>query len=147
MSATILVDSNVILYTLDHRDAAKRAACKAWLRAVIQSGSITISPQVCTEVRNAGVRKLKLPIEEMRTVVRNLLPFCNAPLGAAELTHALELEARWKTSWLDSVLMASALSASCTHFLTENAQSAPVIEGLRIIDPFAVAPEDVLGAA
>lgn len=145
MSGLILVDSNVILYTLDQRETTKRRACEAWLKAAIASASITISPQVCTEVRNAGVRKLNLPIEDMRTVVRNLLPFCRAPLGEREIARALDLEARFQLQWLDALMLASAIGAGCTHFLTEDSQSAPEIEGVKIIDPFVLAPEAVLG--
>jgi predicted nucleic acid-binding protein len=58
---------------------------------------------------------------------------------------ALAIEARWNTSWWDSVLLASAVATGCTHFLTEERQSAPVIEGVRIVDPLVTAPEAVLG--
>ena len=145
MSGLILVDSNVILYTLDQRETAKRRRCEAWLKAAITNSLITISPQVCTEVRNAGVRKLNLPSDEMRTVVRNLLPFCRAPLGQNEVSRALTLETRFQLHWLDALLLASAIGAGCTHFLTEDAPSAPVIEGVAIIDPFVAPPGDVLG--
>lgn len=67
-------------------------------------------------------------------------------MGPEEVRRAVEIETQWKTSWWDALLLASAVSAKCTHFLTEDRQYAPEIEGVRILDPFAVAPEDVLGA-
>ncbi len=146
MTARILVDTNVILYTLDPRETAKRPVCVKWLKTLIAQGSITISPQVCNEVRSAGVRRLNLPAGEVRTVVRNLLPFCTAPLTAAEIDRALEIEQRYRASWWDAVLLASAIGAGCTHFLTEDGQSAPVIEGVKIVNPFASEPADIVAA-
>lgn len=145
MTARILVDSNVILYTLDTRETDKRRVCVQWLRTLIAKGSITISPQVCNEVRSAGVRKLKLPVDDVRTIVRNLLPFCTAPLTGAEVERALDLEARYRTAWYDSVMIASAIGAACTHVLTEDGQSAQVIDGVRIVNPFASRPNEIVG--
>jgi predicted nucleic acid-binding protein len=79
--------------------------------------------------------------------VEALLAYCDAPLTAAETRAALRLEERWRLHWWDAVLLASSIAAGCTHLLSEDAQSSPVIEGVKIIDPFVVAPEDVLGAA
>ncbi len=143
-TALILVDTNVILYSLDRVQAAKQARCAAWLSALTAANSMTVSPQVCNETRSAAERKLKLPREQAQAAALALLPWCTAPLGPNEVRAALAIEARWNTSWWDSVLLASAVAAGCTHFLTEDKQSAPVIEGVRIVDPFVVTPEAVL---
>jgi predicted nucleic acid-binding protein len=145
MTGLILVDTNVLLYTVDPKEPVKAQACAAWLRALAAAGSMTISPQVAGEVRSAGVRKLKLDPRDADTLVRNLLAWCTAPLGAAEVARALELAARWRMSWWDAQILASAVGGGCTGLLTEDRQSAPVIEGVRYLDPFALAPQDVLG--
>ena len=80
-------------------------------------------------------------------MLQAILAWCDAPLTRAEIMKAFEIEARWRTAWWDALNLASALAAKCTHFLTEDARSAPVIDGLSIIDPFTTAPEDLLGAA
>lgn len=108
---------------------------------------MTVSPQVCNETRSAAERKLKLPKEKAQAAALALLPWCTAPLGPEEVRAAVAIETRWRTSWWDAVLLASAVAARCTHFLSEDKQSAPVIEGVQIIDPFVVAPEDVLERA
>lgn len=46
--------------------------------------------------------------------------------------------------WWDALILASAIGAECTHLVTEDGQSASVIDGVPIIDPFAVAPEEIL---
>lgn len=143
----LFVDSNVVVYSLDSRDPRKKAACLAWLKALGAKNALTLSPQVCAEVRSVAVRKLKIASKTANEAVRALLPWCTAPLSAAEVEAAFELSERWNLSWWDALILASAKSAGCTHLLTEDAQSAPLIEGVRIIDPFLTTPQDVLGAA
>lgn len=143
----LFLDSNVAIYVLDPLDPAKQARSLAWLKAAASKNLLTISPQVCAEARNAAVKKLKMSVKDAHDAVLELLQWCTAPYGADEIRVAMQLEQRWRLSWWDSLLIASALGAGCTHFLTEDGQSTPVIEGLRFIDPFKTAPEDVLGAA
>jgi predicted nucleic acid-binding protein len=99
---------------------------------------------VAAEARSAAVRKLKIGAEDAAKAILSLLPWCTAPYGADEVRRALALQARWRLSWWDSLIIASALGAGCTHLVTEDGQSAPVIEGLTLIDPFLTAPEEVL---
>lgn len=145
MTVRILVDTNVILYSLDPMNHAKRARCAAWLKALIAANSMLVSPQVCGETRVNAQKKLKLTPAYAREAASGLLPFCTAPLGPNEIAAALRLETRYGISWWDAVLMASAVAAGCTHFLTENRQSAEVIEGVRLLDPFSTPPEALLG--
>jgi predicted nucleic acid-binding protein len=99
---------------------------------------------VCAEARSVAVRKLKIGTEDAAKAILGLLPWCTAPYGADEVRTALGLVKKWRLSWWDGLIIASALAARCTHLVTEDGQSAPAIEGLRIIDPFATAPEDLL---
>jgi predicted nucleic acid-binding protein len=66
-------------------------------------------------------------------------------MRAEEVRRALDLIEARRMSWWDALLLASAIGAGCTHFLTEDTLGAPTIEGVAIIDPFAVTPEDALG--
>ncbi|MBL8551421.1 MAG: PIN domain-containing protein [Hyphomonadaceae bacterium] len=146
MTVLILVDTNVVLYSLDRAAPLKQARCAAWLSALTAANSMAVSPQVCNETRSAAERKLKLPRERAQAAAVALLPWCTAPLGPNEVRAAVAIETRWKTSWWDAILLASAAAARCTHFLTEDTQSAPEIAGVRILNPFQAAPEDILRA-
>jgi predicted nucleic acid-binding protein len=142
----ILVDTNVILYSLDPTNPAKQQRCQAWLKAATGARSIVVSPQVCSETRLNAEKKLRLTPRIAREAAEALLPWCTAPAGSDEVRAALAIEARWKLSWWDALLLASAVAARCTHLLTEDRQRAPVIEGVRIVDPFATTPDAVLRA-
>lgn len=143
----LFLDTNVVIYGLDPREPSKQARCLAWLREAAGANMLTISPQVAAEARSVAVRKLKIEAEDAAKAILGLLPWCTAPFGADEVSRALQLVAKWRLSWWDSLIIASALSAGCTHLLTEDGQSASTIEGLRIIDPFRTAPEEILSAA
>lgn len=140
----LFLDTNVVIYGLDPRAPAKQARCLAWLSQAAAANSLTISPQVCAEARSVATRKLKIRAEDADAAILGLLPWCTAPYGADEVRAALALCAKWRLSWWDGLIVASALGAGCTHLVTEDGQSAPVIEGLQIIDPFTVTPEDLL---
>lgn len=143
----LFLDSNVVVYGLDPRAPQKQDRCLAWLSLAAERNSLAISPQVCAETKSVAERKLRIRPAEVRKIVLQLLPWCTAPQTGEEVRRALDLADRWRMSWWDSLILASAIGAECTHLVTEDAQSAPVIEGVRLIDPFLVAPQDILGAA
>jgi predicted nucleic acid-binding protein len=140
----LFLDSNVVIYSLDPRDRSKQDRCLQWLsRAAARS---SISAEVCAESPSAAVRKLGLKPRFARDAIERLLPWCTAPMTADEVRRALELVEARRMSWWGALIFASAIGAGYTHLVTEDGQSAPVVDGVRIIDPFAVAPEEVLGA-
>jgi predicted nucleic acid-binding protein len=67
------------------------------------------------------------------------------PLRADFLSHAWTLQDRHRIGFWDSLLVASALEAGCTLFLSEDMNGGQKIETLTIINPFTTAP-DLLGA-
>lgn len=142
----LFLDSNVVIYSLDPRDRSKQDRCLQWLSRAAARSSFTISAQVCAESRSAAVRKLGLKPRSARDAIERLLPWCTAPMTADEVRRALELVEARRMSWWGALIFASAIGAGYTHLVTEDGQSAPVVDGVRIIDPFAVAPEEVLGA-
>jgi Predicted nucleic-acid-binding protein, contains PIN domain len=90
------------------------------------------------------VRKLGLKHDVARAAIERLLPWCIAPMTATEVQLALDLADSRKMSWWDALMISSALGAGCTHFLTEDVQSAPEVDGMQIVDPFTTALEAVL---
>ena len=145
MTALILVDTNVILYGRDGRYPSKQARCEAWLNRLAETRRLIISPQVAGEHQRNAQAKLGESQAEAARHTRRLLYWCAKAADAEIVARALDLEARWKLQWWDAMHLSFAITHGCTHFLTEDAQSAPVIEGVRVIDPFVAAPEAVLG--
>jgi predicted nucleic acid-binding protein len=60
--------------------------------------------------------------------------------------EARRLHLRYRYSWWDCLLLASAIELGCTHFLSEDLHNGQAIEGLTIIDPFAHSPDQILSS-
>lgn len=146
MTVLILADTSVILYSRDGRYPDKQARCAAWLKALATRRALAISPQVAGEHQRNAQRKLGESQAKAAEATRLLLTACSLGITAIDVERALDLEARWRLQWWDAMHISYAISRGCSHFLTEDAQSAPVVEGVRIVDPFTALPEDILGA-
>lgn len=85
-------------------------------------------------------------IQTLRAEVHHLDEFVPDDLRIDRLTEAWSLQDRHKLSFWDALLVASALAAHCSVFLSEDMNGGQKIEGLTIVDPFATTPETVLGA-
>ena len=53
---------------------------------------------------------------------------------------AWKVQDRYRFSFWDAMIIASALQSKCTHLLTEDLQHGQVIEGLRVVSPFVEKP-------
>jgi predicted nucleic acid-binding protein len=140
MSALVYVDTNVLIYARDGRFPDKQAVAQEWLMTLARSVRLIIGLQVIKEHHSVASRKLGLKPQEAATATRDLFAWCDRGVDQADVERALKLQLRYQLSWWDALNIAAALGSKCTHFLTEDAQGAPVIEGLRIIDPFTVDP-------
>jgi predicted nucleic acid-binding protein len=143
MSVRVYVDTTVLIYARDSRFPAKQAQAQAWLRALARASSMTLGVQVLKEFHAVASRKLGLGRNPAALATRELFAWCDSGLTVTDISRALEIEARYQTSWWDALNLASAAAAGCSHFLTEDAQSAAVIAGLQIVPVFGAAPADL----
>ena len=126
-------DTSVLLYLLSS-DSQKADRVEALLA---ESG--TISVQVLNEFTAVASRKLKMPLVEIREVLETVRDICRTePLTIEDHDRACEIMERYKFSFYDSVIVASALHAGCKILYSEDLQHGQVIdEQLRITNPFA----------
>ena len=126
-------DTSVLLYLLSS-DSEKADRVEALLA---ESG--TISVQVLNEFTALASRKLKMPLVEIREVLETIRDICRTePLTIEDHDRACEIMERYKFSFYDSVIVASALHAGCKILYSEDLQHGQVIdEQLRITNPFA----------
>ena len=68
----------------------------------------------------------------------------DSPISSQTVVVARSLHLRFRYSWWECLLLASALELGCTHFLSEDLQDGQAIQGLTIVDPFAHTPEQIL---
>ena len=125
------LDSNVVLYLLSG-DAAKADQAQALLEA----GAV-ISVQVLNEVTSICLRKLKMPWSEVDALLLAVKAACEVmPLTVASHEKAVELAKRFKLSFYDANIVASALLSGSPVLLSEDMHSGMRIDGLFIQNPF-----------
>ncbi len=149
MTARVFVDTNVLVYQLDSREPAKQTRAEDWLRHLWASRSGRISLQVLQELYVTVTRKLDpgLDKETAREVVRALWAWEPVALDQRCFETAWDLQDRFRLSWWDALIAAAAKSAECSHLLTEDLQHDQDLDGLRIVNPFRISPQDALAGS
>ena len=139
MSAELFLDTNVFIYHLDSTDPAKHATAELIVRDALVEGNACISYQVVQECLNVALRKAEvaLPLDAARSYLDTVLaPLMQVPASQALYHHALDIQARWRFGFYDSLIVAAALSAGCGTLMSEDLQHGQRIEGLTVVNPF-----------
>ena len=126
-------DTSVLLYLLSS-DAAKSDRVETLL-----ADRGTISVQVLNEFAAVAIRKLKMPLPEVREVLDTIRAVCDVETVTVE-THdrALAIVERYGFSLYDSLLIAAALIADCKVLYSEDLQHGQLIDRqLRVVNPFS----------
>jgi predicted nucleic acid-binding protein len=140
MTATVFVDTNVLLYWRDGRDAAKQARAAEWLAHLWRQQTGRTSTQVLSEYYVNVTRKLDpgLPADEAWDDVEALLAWDPQPIDGALLRRGREVSSRFELSWWDSLVVAAAQAQGCALLLTEDLQDRAVFGGVTVRNPFAL---------
>ena len=134
-------DTNLIVYTVDPGEPEKRRHSKDLLTQIINRHSLVLSPQSLNECYRVVTEKRGLmPRNEAQLFVFALSEFCLAPYDIDVTRKAWQIQDRNGFGWWDCTLLASALSARCDIFLSEDMQHERTVDGLTILNPFKLDP-------
>jgi predicted nucleic acid-binding protein len=125
-------DTSVLLYLLS-TNAAKADRVEELLAA-----RGTISVQVLNEFAAVSLRKLRMPLPEVKEILETVRAVCDVvPLTIETHDRALAIVARYGFSLYDSLLIAAALIAGSERLYSEELQHGQVIDRqLRVVNPF-----------
>lgn len=125
-------DTSVLLYLLSSESE------KADRVETLLAESGVISVQVLNEFTAVATRKLAMPLADVREILDTVRDICRTEaLTVDDHDRAGEVMERYKFSFYDSVIVASALRAACQILYTEDLQHGQVIEQqLRVVNPF-----------
>jgi predicted nucleic acid-binding protein len=144
MSDKFFLDTNILVYTFDEENPEKRDRARALIADALAESRGVINYQVAQEFLNAALRKFYKPLtpvdaERYLTIV--LEPLC-AVFSSIELFHqAIDISDRWKYSFYDALVIASALKAGCSALYSEDLQHGQKIGDLRVLNPFIGSPQ------
>lgn len=133
------IDSNVFVCLFDETDERKRYVADGIVEHALRAHSASISFQVVQETLNVVTRKLPTPMtaeDARRLLERVLAPLWRVSPSPALYNRALDIQARYRYGFYDSLIVAAALDAGCTRLYSEDLQDGQLIEGLTIENPF-----------
>lgn len=125
-------DTSVLLYLLSG-DADKADRVEALL-----SAHGVVSVQVLNELAVVALRKIKMPLSEVREILDTIRAVCAVePITVETHDRGLAVLERYKFSLYDSMLVAAALIAGAKILYSEDLHDGQVIENqLRVTNPF-----------
>ena len=138
------VDTNVLIHAIDERSPPKRERAVHWLRELGLRDALVLSPQSLNEYYWVASRKMGIPRDQLRDRIRRLVRWTTAPLDVETSREAWLIEDRTGYQFWDCLLLASASFAGCLTFLSEDLQHERQIGPMTIINPFIVAPSEIL---
>lgn len=138
MKDKYFLDTNILVYSFDSNSSAKKEVAKELIREA-HKGNGYISFQVIQEFLNVATRKFEVPLkttDAQSYLTKVLYPVCEVFPSENLYFNALEIMGRWKFSFYDSLIIASAMESDCKILFSEDLQHNQKIFDLKIVNPF-----------
>jgi predicted nucleic acid-binding protein len=136
MSVSFL-DSNVFIYLFDNTEPRKRGVAESLVQDALETGTAIVSFQVVQEVLNICTRKLGMTAGDAQRFLASVLtPLWRVTPSVRLYERALELQARYRFSFYDALIVAGALDGGCARLYTEDLQHGQTVGPLVIANPF-----------
>jgi predicted nucleic acid-binding protein len=134
MSDKIFIDTNVLLYLYSEDDTSKRDV----VNLLFDKNECVLSTQVLIEFMNVGLKKFNISHDKMIEALIELESNFQIHINTTQsIKLASLISQKYKYSWFDSLIMASALESKCTSLITEDMQhNQPIENSIRIVNPF-----------
>jgi predicted nucleic acid-binding protein len=129
-------DTNVLLYMRSSEDLNKQFHARQLFNHHVQLGSILLSTQVVQEFFTVGLRKLKLPKEDVKQTAIELLDLPLVLLGPSQILKAIEIEERYQISFWDALILAAAESGGAEVLFTEDLNHGQQYGSVLVRNPF-----------
>ena len=138
---SVFVDTNVLVRLFDRTDDAKRTTARDIVREGLVDGRGCISWQVVQESLNVLRGKLGATSEEADRFLEDVLhPLWSVYPSTGLYRRGLQLQARYRLGWYDSLIVAAAQEARCATLLSEDLPDGQEIDRLVVRNPFAAVP-------
>jgi len=147
MSGSCFVDTNLLVYARDATEADKQPRAAQWLGRLWEQRAGRLSYQVLQEYYVTVTAKLTPGLEpaEARDDVRALMTWEPIAVSDRVIEAAWRVQDRFRFSWWDSLIVAAAQHAGCRYLLSEDLHSEQDLDGMQVLDPFRITPQQVLG--
>ena len=144
MTATVFVDTNILVYARDASEPAKQSVAAGRLRELWTEQRGRTSIQVLSEYYTTVTRKLRpgLSADEAWEDVAALLAWEPQAVDRTVIVRAHEIERRHSLSWWDSMIVAAAQLQDCAVLLSEDLQHDWTCGTVTVRNPFVEHTEE-----
>jgi len=139
-SKLYLVDTNVLVYSYDPRDAAKRQRAITVLDQLNLRGNGALSAQVLGEFFVTVTRKIPVPLtaaQAERSITNYVRSWTVYELNSLVVLEAIRGLQRYSLSYWDSLIWATAKLNGVPNVLSEDFSDGALLDGVRFLNPFA----------
>jgi predicted nucleic acid-binding protein len=139
MSAKYFIDTNIFVYSFDHKNPEKKERSRRMIERALVTGDGMISTQVIQEFLNVATQKFAVPMkpDDSLAYLRIVLnPLCQVYPNLALYETCLEVQAETRYSFFDSLILAAAIQGGCSYLCSEYLQEGQVVRGVAIANPF-----------
>jgi predicted nucleic acid-binding protein len=140
MAASVILDTNVLIYAHDRSEPEKQQRALEVLEWVQSSGTGALTTQILAEFYSTTTRKLSasLPIEAAARQVELLARVWPVfDVTTFTVLEAIRGTRTYQMSYWDAQIWASARLNQIPTILSEDFNTGAVIEGVRFVNPFA----------
>jgi len=139
MTAPFFVDTDVLVYADDARDAVKQETARELLRRLLRERSGKLSLQVLQEFFAVATGKLGLAAVDARRRIEIFSHLDVVRLEVDDVLAAIDLHRLHQLSIWDALIVRAAVMSGCRTLYTEDLQHGRRFEGLQVVDPFRAA--------
>jgi predicted nucleic acid-binding protein len=129
-------DTNVLVYSRDPDDVAKRTLARSLIEEAIEDESFVISTQVLVEFYATSVRRKLLGPAQALDLIRFWGGHDTVPHTPELVIRGLELHQAHSLSIWDGLIVQAALDARCDVLLSEDLQHGRRFGDLEVANPF-----------
>jgi len=137
MSDKYFVDTNILVYAHDRAAGLKHKRALALVERLWESGAGVLSTQVLQELCINLRRKIAkpLPVAEVRQILQDYSAWEVITNTAESVVEALDIEARYKTSFWDALILQAAEASGAIFLYSEDLSDGQKYGGLRVVNP------------
>lgn len=135
----VFVDTNLLVYAYDIDAGRKHQIASNIMKELWLSGSGVLSTQVLQEFFVTVTGKISSPIDAAiaEDILKKLSKWDVVTNSMETVFLAIELHRRYKFSFWDSLILASAIEGGAGTLLTEDLSDKQKIKGIVIKNPFS----------
>jgi predicted nucleic acid-binding protein len=139
MSGRFFLDTNIFVYSFDRQSVDKSRRATQLIRSALETHKGITSYQVVQEFFNVALKRFtpSMKTDEAERYLSTIFrPLLGIHSSQALYLEALHLQARYRLSWYDSLIVSSALQAQCDVLMTEDLQHGQRFGDLLVQNPF-----------